>query len=272
MWSDVSSPDVHPYVVEKYDEKLSVPKKGGDLGVDKRQMIQHREHLEEHESCRVADSRPNSYDEQIVCPRRDIQDDESPVVIQHEQHMVDHESIKEGDVRSMHGEPSREGQLEVHIEPVMVEDEQPPLGSVVDEEQTYVQAAGKVTVLADTCPQEMLEYDRTVWQEIGGLEEHGVSYQAREMAVHPSLRLHIDEVQTDVVAAIRAATFSGSNPLQEYIDGVCSTVCPLFPIRGREAGFLGHVLIVQVEHQELSMDQFQHSRHIPCTGVHALYW
>lgn len=52
--------------------------------------------------------------------------------------MVDHELAEEEDVCSMHGEPSREGQLEVHIKPVMMEDEQPPLGSVVDQERTKV--------------------------------------------------------------------------------------------------------------------------------------
>ena len=45
---------------------------------------------------------------------------------------------------------------------MMVEDEQPPLGSVVDEEQIDVQTTGRVTMFTDTCPQEMLEYDRTV--------------------------------------------------------------------------------------------------------------
>ena len=58
-----------------------------------------------------------------------------------------------------------------------------------------------MTIFADTCPQEMLEYDRIVWYAIGGLEECGVSYQAKEMIVHPSLGLPIDEVQTDVVVA-----------------------------------------------------------------------
>lgn len=101
-----------------------------------------------------------------------------------------------------------------------------------------------MTVLASTCPQVMLEYDRIVWQEIGGLEERGASYQLREVAVHPSLGLPIDEVQTNVVVARQATTFLGSNPLQEYIDGGCIIVCPLFPIRGRDTGFLGHVLFV----------------------------
>ena len=95
----------------------------------------------------------------------------------------------------------------------MIEDERPPLGSIVDEEKTNVHATSKVMVFADTCPQEMLEYDRTVWQEIGGLEERGFSYQMREMAVHPYLGLPIDEVKTSVVAASRVATFLGSNPL-----------------------------------------------------------
>jgi len=90
--------------------------------------------------------------------------------------------------------------LEVHIEPVMMEDEKPPLGSDIDEEQTDVHTASRVTVFADTCPHEMPECDRTVSQDIGGLEGCGVSYQARGMEVHPSLGLPIDEVQTKVVA------------------------------------------------------------------------
>jgi len=90
----------------------------------------------------------------------------------------------------------------------------------------------------DTCPQEMLEHDKTIWQEIGGLEERGVSYQAREMVVHPSLGLPIDEVQTGVAAASRAATFSGKSPLQEYIDRTCSIFWLLVPITGRESGQL----------------------------------
>ena len=59
----------------------------------------------------------------------------------------------------------------------------------------------------------MSEYGTIVWQEIGGLEGRGVSYQARRIAMHPSLGLPIDEVQTKVVAASRATTFSGSSPL-----------------------------------------------------------
>ena len=59
----------------------------------------------------------------------------------------------------------------------------------------------------------MLEYDKTVWNEIGGLEEHGVSYQAREMVVYPYLGLLIDEVQTCVVEDSQTTTFSGNNPL-----------------------------------------------------------
>ena len=52
--------------------------------------------------------------------------------------MVEHESVEEDDVHSVHNEPLGESQLEVHIEPVMMEDEQPPLGSVIDEEKTNV--------------------------------------------------------------------------------------------------------------------------------------
>lgn len=160
--------------------------------------------------------------------------------------------------------------LEVRVEPVMMEGEQLPLALVIDGDQIEVQTIGRVTVFADTCPQGMLEYDRTVWQEIGGLEECGASYQSREVAVHTSLGLPIDEVQIDVVGARQATIFLGCNPLQDYIDRACSMFCPLFPIREREAGFLGHAWIVQVEHQQVSMDQFQYSRHISGTGVHVL--
>jgi len=52
----------------------------------------------------------------------------------------------------MHREPSREGQLEVHIEPIMMEDEKPPLGSVIDEEQIEVQTTSRMMVFADTFP------------------------------------------------------------------------------------------------------------------------
>ena len=68
----------------------------------------------------------------------DIQDDDSLVMIQQEQHMVEHESAKEDDMDSMHGEPFGESQWEDHIEPVMEEDEQPPLGSAINEEQIDV--------------------------------------------------------------------------------------------------------------------------------------
>lgn len=55
------------------------------------------------------------------------------------------------------------------------------------------------------------------------------------MVVHPYLGLPIDEAQIDAVAAIKAVTSLGSSPLQEYIDKVCSSTCPLLPIieRGR---------------------------------------
>lgn len=62
--------------------------------------------------------------------------------------------------------------------------------------------------------------------------------------MHPSLGLPIDEVQIDAVVANKAATYIGTNPLQEFLDRACSIVYPHFPIRGREAGFIGYVLIV----------------------------
>jgi len=56
------------------------------------------------------------------------------------------------------------------------------------------------------------------------------------MVVHPSLRGTIDAVRADAQAVGKAAGHSGSNPYQEYIDRACSTVWPLVPILGREAG------------------------------------
>ena len=41
-------------------------------------------------------------------------------------------------MHNMHDEPFGESQLEVHIEPMMVEDEKSPLGSAIDEEQTCI--------------------------------------------------------------------------------------------------------------------------------------
>lgn len=77
---------------------------------------------------------------------------------------MEQESAKEDDVHNMHDEPFGESQLEVHIEPVM--DEQPSLGSAIDEEQTDVQTDSRVAVFADTCPQEVLEVDRIILQEV----------------------------------------------------------------------------------------------------------
>ena len=81
---DESSPDMHPCVVEEYKEKLIVPKWERDQGADEWLMVRHREHIEEHESCRVIDIRPDSYDEQSMDPRRGIQDSVSPMMSQHE--------------------------------------------------------------------------------------------------------------------------------------------------------------------------------------------
>lgn len=106
------------------------------------------------------------------------------------------------------------------------------------------------------------------------MEEHEVSSQMSEdileVVVHPFVGLPIDEVQIAVVAASKTATFSGSNPLQGYIDRACSTTCPFLPIIGRGAGFLGQILLMdQTEQHELSMDQCQHSGLVPYIGVYA---
>lgn len=41
---------MHPCVVEEYGEQLIVPMREGDPGADEPLMIQHREHIEEHET------------------------------------------------------------------------------------------------------------------------------------------------------------------------------------------------------------------------------
>lgn len=47
---EISSPDVQPCVVEEYDKQLIVPMREGDLRADEQLMIQHREHIEKHET------------------------------------------------------------------------------------------------------------------------------------------------------------------------------------------------------------------------------
>ena len=98
-------------------------------------------------------------------PKGDIQNDVSLVMIQLEQHMVEHESAQEDDMHVMHDELFGESQLEVHVEPIIKEDEQPSFGPAIDEEQTNAQTASGVVVFTDTCPWEKLEIDRVVLQE-----------------------------------------------------------------------------------------------------------
>lgn len=50
------------------------------------------------------------------------------------------------------------------------------------------------------------------------------------MVENPSLGRHIDEMQMDAHAISGVAALSRSSTLQEYIDGVCSISCPLWPI------------------------------------------
>lgn len=144
-----------------------------------------------HELCRIVDGRPNFYDEQSVDPMGDIQDSVSPVMSQHEKHMMEHELAEGDDVYNIHDDPFGEIQLGVHIEPVMEEDLQPPLGLAIDEVQTYVQIVGRVTVFTDTCPQDILGIDRVV------LPEDSRRQVLLEMVVHPSLGRPIDEVWED---------------------------------------------------------------------------
>ena len=78
-------------------------------------------------------------------------------------------------MNDMHDEPFVESQLEVHVEPMIEEDEQPSFGSTIDEEQIDAQTTNRVILFADTCHQEMLEPDMIDLQEVVRLEELGVS-------------------------------------------------------------------------------------------------
>lgn len=142
----------------------------------------------------------------------------------------------------MHDGPFLEGQLVAHVEP-MEEDEQPPLGSTIDKEQTYVHEIRRVAVFEDTCPQEVLEADMIVLQE-----EHEVFSKMREdlfeMVVHPYLSLPIVEVKISAMSASRVIVSLSCTPVLEYIDKACNTSCPLFPIIERGVGFLRHILLI----------------------------
>lgn len=122
-----------------------------------------------------------------------------------------------------------ESQLVAHVEP-MIEDEQTPLGPAIGVEQTDVQAVSREVAFANTRPQETLEIDRIVWQEDSRRQE------LLKMVVHPSLGRTIDAVPADAWAVGRVVIHFENNPYQEYIDRACSTVWPLVPILGREAG------------------------------------
>lgn len=140
-----------------------------------------------------------------------------------------------------------ENQLVAHIEPMIEKDEQLFFGPIIGKEQTKAQISSRVVVLANTVHQEVLEPDRIVLQKVGTLEKRGVSGQMQdclEMMVHSSLGLPIDELQTSVMEASRAAVLLGNSPLQEYIDKACSTGYPFLSLTQREAGFLGQILLM----------------------------
>lgn len=94
--------------------------------------------MSERESWRFIDIMPDSYDENSVGPRRDIQDIVSLVMSHHEKNMMEFDSVEEDEAHNMHDKTFWESHLEFHIELVMMEDKHPPLGSVVDEEYTDV--------------------------------------------------------------------------------------------------------------------------------------
>jgi len=83
----------------------------------------------------------------------------------------------------------------------------------------------------------VLEPNRAALQEVGKLEERGVSCRTRELMVHPYLDLPI----IDAIAASGTVVFPGSNPLQEYIVRACSTGYPLWTITKRDARFLRQI-------------------------------
>lgn len=91
-----------------------------------------------------------------------------------------------------------------------------------------------------------LRPDKTILQMMSGLVEHGVSNQMREthlkIVAHPSFGLPTNEVQVDVVAASKAVVFLCHNPLQEYIDKVCSMGCPL---TRRETRIPRHIQLIR---------------------------
>lgn len=147
-------------------------------------------------------------------------------------------------MHSMHDERFVESQLEVHVESMIEEDEQSSFAPGIDEEQTNAQTTSRVVVFAGTCRQGVLESDRIVLQEVGRLEKHGDPCQMREMVVHSSLGLPIDELQTDATTTNKVATFLGNNPPQGYIGKACRTTCTLSPIIGRGAGFLRQMLLM----------------------------
>lgn len=108
-----------------------------------------------------------------------------------------------------------------------------------------------------------------VLQEDVRLEEHGVSSQMMEdlleIVKHPSLGLPIDEVQIEAMEGSKAAIFPSSNPLQEYIDRVCSIGYPLLSITRREVGFIRQIWVIrQAKLHDLGI--VQHRGLIPYTG------
>lgn len=203
-------------MIETEQGKISSDSQGDDSSLDE-SMGSFKDASEEHGSCGVVDSRPDLYSgvygEQLVDPMGDTQDGVSLVMSQHERHMVEHESAEKDDVHSMHVEPFWESQLEVHIEPMMEEEEKTPLGPTIGGEQ----AATREVVFADIGHQEVLELDRTFLQVTSRPEEYGAFRQMTEdfleMVVHPSLGLPTDELPIGAVAANRAIVFPGNNPL-----------------------------------------------------------
>ena len=88
------------------------------------------------------------------------------------------------------------------------------------------------------------------------------------MVEHPSVGRYKDEAQIDVHAVSRAAVFSVSSTLEEYIDGACSISCPLWPVIERGASFYRRLSLAdRAEQWELITGWRQHSRRVPYAVV-----
>lgn len=148
------------------------------------------------------------------------------------------ESTEEDTIHIRYDIPLGESQMDAHIEPMR--DMRLTLGSAIEVGQSDALTSSTTIAVADPYPLEVLEVDGILLQGASRQQEHDIPDQEWEELLdmeHPSVGRHRDEVQIDVHAVSRAAVFSVSSTLQEYIDGACSISCPLWPIIERGASF-----------------------------------